>query len=119
MVKLGVRSDIGERYDPPDIFNAARNNDPVELAAAIQDGQSLDDVQDEASGLTPLHVACIHRSENFLKTAMTMDFDPWLRDANMRLAIDHARAQGLRDVQKGLVEKMYPPGFDADPVVTL
>lgn len=117
MVKALVNKDEGEHYVPPDIFNAARNDDQKELAAAIQAGQSLDDIQDETSLLTPLHIACIHQSRDFLRAAVTMEFDPWLRDCNLRLAIDHARAQGLTKIQEALFEKMYPPGWDEDPVV--
>jgi len=119
MVKLNVHTDEGEQFEPPDLFRAARNNDIKELAAAIQDGQSLDDIEDVKSGLTPMHIACIHRSEIFLTAAIQYKFDPWIRDCNLRLSIDHARAQGLRNVQKDLFEKMYPPGWDNDPVVRI
>jgi hypothetical protein len=115
MVKANVKSDSAERHVPPDIFRAARNDDPIELAAALQAGQSLDDIQDEKSGLTPLHIACILHKTNFLRAALTYEFDPWIRDINLRLAIDHARAQGLTDIGKALLEKMYPPGWDDDP----
>ncbi|WP_145973378.1 ankyrin repeat domain-containing protein [Candidatus Phaeomarinobacter ectocarpi] len=110
----------GHDYEPPDIFNAARNNDPFELAAAIQDGQTLEDVEDQKSGLTPIHVACIHHSSEFLRAAVTMNFDAWARDANLRLALDHARAQNLpTDIQEALFGKMYPPGWADDPVLPI
>ncbi|NHK29388.1 ankyrin repeat domain-containing protein [Parvularcula flava] len=119
MVKINVHTDKGDKIQPPDLFQAARNNDIKELAAAIQDGQSLNDIEDVKSGLTPMHIACIHRSDTFLKAAVQYEFDPWIRDCNLRLAIDHARAQGLRDIQKALFEKMYPPSWDSDPVVRI
>ena len=119
MVKYSVQKKDNTKSEPPDIFRAAQNDDPIELAAAIQRGQSLSDDRGDDSGLTPMHIACICRSESFLKTALTMKFDPWKRDANKRLAIDHARAQGLADVQRRLFDAMYPPGWDKDPVVEI
>ncbi len=117
MVKSNVQPNKGQRYEPPDIFRAARENDIQELAAAIQDGQSLDDIQDKQSGMTAMHLACIHHSVDFLHTASQMKFDPWIRDVNLRLAIDHARAQGLQEAQQAFFEKMYPPGWADSPVV--
>jgi ankyrin repeat protein len=118
MVKSNVRTESNEGHIPPDLFRAARNNDIVELAAAIQDGQSLDEVQDEQSGLTPIHVACINQSVEFLRAAVQYKFDPWIRDANMRTPLDHARAQGLdKQIQMDIFKKMYPLGWEKDPVV--
>lgn len=120
MVKGNLKRKAGHDYEPPDIFNAARNNDPIELAAAIQDGQSLDDMQDLKSCLTPVHVACIHRSFEFLRAAVTMRFDVWARDVNLRLALDHARAQNLpADIQEALFDKMYPKGWADDPIIPI
>jgi hypothetical protein len=118
MVKLNVSSEDNEDRKPPDIFRAARNDDPIELAAALQCGQTLDDVESDIIRMTPMHVACVSRSRNFLRVACQMEFDPWIRDANQRLVIDHARAQGLKDVQKAAFAKMYPPGWADDAQVT-
>ena len=117
MVKLNVHTEDSKGYVPPSLFRAARNNDIIELAAALQDGQSLDEVQDRQTGLTPIHVACIHHSVDFLLAATQHKFDPWIRDANLRTAMDHARAQNLREVQKSLLEKMYPSGWAESPII--
>lgn len=119
MVKYNVNADKDKDIKPPNIFEAARSDDPNELYRAIEDGQSLDDVENSTSRMTPLHLGCLLHSERFLEAALALEFDPWIRDSAGRLAIDHARAQGLRVVQRDLVEKMYPPGFDIDPVVKL
>ena len=108
MVKLSVRKSEGESPTEPDIFHAALHDDPLEMAAAIQHGQTLDDVSADGSNMTPMHIACINKSSKFLNAALTHDFDPWKRDVNERLPIDHARAQGMKNVQEKLYGMMYP-----------
>lgn len=99
-----------KKDDYPNIFKAAVEDDPAELKAALEAGQSLNDIEEDGVKMTPIQVACIKRSRDFLAEALTADFDPWIRDANQRLAIDHARCNQLPDEQKILLNKMYPPG---------
>lgn len=115
MVKSNVQSyeeDDLDR-DPPDIFRAAIIDDAAEMARAISYGQSLD--QFDIRGITtPIHVACAHRSLAFLTAAMQHDFNPWVRDRNQRLAIDHAVANGLVEIQRTLFSKMYESHWHID-----
>lgn len=108
MVKSNAVKKTNEKDDPPNIFRAARNNDPLELALALQDGQTLNDTEDPVMLLTPIHEACISRSTSFLSAAMGVEFDPWQRDGMQRLAIDHARVENLTDFSKYLHQLMYP-----------
>lgn len=94
----------------PNVFRAAVENDPVEMGLALSAGQKLDDIQ-PGTGFTPIHVACIRRSTAFLAEALKHQFDPWVRDTNQRLPIDHAFAHGLKDAHRDLLAKMYPPGW--------
>lgn len=109
MVKLKVASRTGDNSKDPDIFHAAATDDPIELAEAIEAGQSLNSTSQQIGlGLTPIHLACVQKNLNFLNAALELDFDPWIRDHNKRLSVDHARAMGLIDVQKRLITKLYP-----------
>ncbi|WP_438729241.1 hypothetical protein ACR9YC_02125 [Parasphingorhabdus sp. DH2-15] len=112
-----MESDDGRNFSNPNIFYAAINNDVGELSSAINEGQSLADIQDEQTLYTPIHVASIHNSLAFLQAAENLEYDPWTRDSLQRLPIDHAAALGFKDIQKLLLEKMYPPGWDKDTVV--
>lgn len=120
MVKLNVSKDLGNNSKAPDIFRAAQNDDPVEMVAAIDDGQSLNDINSRIGiGLTPIHLACIYKNTEFLKVAIECDFDPWIRDGNMRLSIDHARAQGLTEIQELLLQKLYPTNFHHNNILKI
>lgn len=110
MVKLNVKEETGGGLKKPDIFRAARIDDPFELTAALNFGQSLDDSEADHVKQTPMHIACVFKSTQFLEVALNHKFDPWVRDANGRLAIDHARAQGLVQFQRRFFELMYPNG---------
>lgn len=109
MVKLGVKTGDGLERETPDIFRAAAEDDAAELERALKAGQSLDEFGPGYHS-TPLHVACMNRSEKFLRAAMGYDFNPWVRDENLRLAIDHAWANSLTETHEALAEKMYPGG---------
>lgn len=117
MVKSNVVTKSVLKPEPPDIFRAAANDDPDELAAALADGQSLDSHHREFYGMTPMHVACVHKSVNFLGEALQNEFNAWSRDLNGRLSMDHAVAQGLEDVADELLERLYPTGPDGRPVM--
>ena len=101
------------------IFDAARNDDPAALSNAIESGQTLNDIEDRGNMMTPMHIACIFRSEKFLDATRNYDFDPWIRDISDRLSIDHARAQHLTKAQEMLFERLYPGGLALDTVVPL
>jgi ankyrin repeat protein len=94
----------------PTIFMAAYSDDVVQLALCLQRGERLDDV-DQSTSFTPIHLALIEGSDNFLRAATAYDFNPWIRDCNERLAIDHAAALGNREAQMALHSKMYPHGW--------
>lgn len=117
MVKSNVVSKQSTMPEPPDIFRAAANDDPEELAAALAEGQSLDTHHREFYEMTPMHIACVRKSENFLRTALQTEFNAWSRDLNGRLSMDHAVAQGLEDVADELLKKLYPTGPDGRPVM--
>ena len=103
--------DNSERIQPS-IFMAAECDDVVELQMALRDGQSLNDTSGWG-GNTPMHIACRNNSINFIRYAATTgDADPWIRDHNHYLAIDHAAARSHKDIQRILLSLMYPPGWD-------
>lgn len=116
-----VNSNVVRKFEPgkvePDIFRAAANDDPWELQAALDEGQSLDSRNVEFYRMTPMHLACVHRSAAFLQVALANEFNPWARDSNGRLAMDHAAAQGLDDVADEMARRLYPPGPDGRPLM--
>lgn len=66
--------------------------------------------------MTPIHIACIYRSNDFLAAAAEHpSFDPWIRDRNGRLACDHAVAHANKVAHDLLVDRMYPPGPQSRP----
>lgn len=67
--------------------------------------------------MTPVHLARTHKSVDFLEASLAYEFNAWTQDANGRRSIDHAMAQGLRDVAKGLFDKLYPIGPNGKPVM--
>ena len=106
MVKLTQMKDGNTQRSSPDIFRAAREDDPHELALAIKSGQTLNDLS--AENFTPLHIAAINGCERFVATACSeYDFDPWILDRNMRTAFDHASARSDKGSASALYEKMY------------
>ena len=117
MVNSNVAPKPEGQPEPPDIFRAAANDDPIELVAALADGQSLDAQHREFYRMTPMHLACVRKSLNFLDVALSHQFNAWVRDANGRLSMDHAVAQGLEDVADDLLEKLYPTGPGGRPVM--
>lgn len=99
--------DFGERQIPPDIFRAAAENDISELVSALQEGQLLSEQRVDLLNMTPLHVACINWSNDFLAAASQHhSFDPWIRDDNLRTPFDHASARRNRPAQKTLLAFM-------------
>ena len=113
MVMLSVKSSSDDEQ-LTDIFVAASNDDPEMLISALGSGQTLNDI-DMFTGFTPVMIAVMSYSEKFLKAALERDYDPWIRDQNERLAIDHAAALQLPDIQKKLHLKMYPAGWASKP----
>jgi ankyrin repeat protein len=97
------------KYIMPDIFRAAENDDIAELYEALVEGQRLDERKDELLHMTPLHIACIRSSNDFLKVALYDEScDPWIRDDNLRLAFDHAAARNNKEAMTLLYQIMYP-----------
>ncbi|SMD04508.1 hypothetical protein [Primorskyibacter flagellatus] len=104
-----------EDNNPPNIFNAAQNNDVAELLAALADGQRLDEQSAMFLMMTPVHVAAGRHSNEFLGAASQHEsFNPWLRDDNMRVAIDHATATNNVRGHGILHETMYAVLDDQD-----
>jgi hypothetical protein len=96
------------RKEGPDIFRAAREDDLYELRAALRDGQSLRVARLE-TGLTPIHVAAIRGSVNFLRVAM--EHEPqaaWIQDVQLRLPFAHAAVRKDRQSMAYLHNAMYP-----------
>jgi len=99
---------LGHDSIPPDIFKAAENDDLVELNLALADGQSLSTQDPLRLEMTPLHVAALERSNNFLAAAVQNETcDPWIRDSNLRTAMDHAQAFNNTEGMKILYDPMY------------
>ncbi|WP_373354492.1 hypothetical protein [Pseudoroseicyclus sp. CXY001] len=98
---------FGEDEPTPDIFRAAVENDIGELSRALAEGQTLDQVSTNRLHMTPLHLACIHSSNDFLLAASRhKSFDPWARDDNMRTPWDHAAAKRNLEAQSLLLSVM-------------
>lgn len=97
-----------QKHEPPDIFEAARNDDMFELRRALEEGQSLGTSQ-IITHLTPMHVAAMRGSAAFLKVAL--EIDPrvaWMQDAQLRIPFDHASARQDRRSMALLHNAMYP-----------
>lgn len=93
----------------PDIFHAADVNDVNEMNAALRDGQRLDEQRSDMLNMTPLHVACIKSSTEFVQAALLEpSCDPWLRDDNLRVAFDHAAARRNQPAMRALLSVMHP-----------
>lgn len=106
MFSIMTKDDTGRKQ--PDIFNAAANDDPIEMNLALQGGQSLDDADPDGAG-TPLHLAAKIGALEFIKAAVANgNFDPWILDRNGRTALDHSRARGAIEAQTLLFSVMYP-----------
>lgn len=92
---------------PPDIFRAARTNDVAELLDALAEGQTLN-TQEPHMMMSPLHIAAAERSNDFLEEAVKHEScDSWLRDANQRVAQDHAVAYRNERGSDILIRHMY------------
>ena len=92
----------------PDIFRAAREDDLRELQAALREGQSLRSAWLD-TGLTPVHIAAIRGSVNFLRVAMEQDpQSAWIQDVQLRLAFAHAAVRKDRQSMALLHNAMYP-----------
>lgn len=64
----------------PDIFRAARDDDAAMLRAALAAGETLAQTED-GTGRTPLHVAVLYSSRNFLREAVKhQSADLWQND---------------------------------------
>ena len=102
------QKDDGKDRSPPNIFDAAHDNDVGQLLAAIKDGQSLSSRDGLILCRTPLHVAACRHSNDFLAAAsQDRSFDPWLRDHNLRLPIDNAIACNNKRGSEILYKAMY------------
>lgn len=92
-----------------DVFEAARTDNVEQLRTALAQGESLDARDVDALNMTPIHIACIFSSNAFLQTAVDeSSFDPWIRDANGRVAFDHAWAKNNRTAMRLLFPLMHP-----------
>ncbi|MCD1628098.1 ankyrin repeat domain-containing protein [Seohaeicola saemankumensis] len=103
-----LQTDDGTKKEPPDIFRAAREDDLNELERALADGQSLDAAALDTH-LTPVHVAAMRGSINFLEAAMM--YNPqtaWMQDGQQRTPFDHAAARQDRQSMAHLHNAMYP-----------
>ncbi|MFV0293739.1 MAG: hypothetical protein ACK5II_11230 [Paracoccus sp. (in: a-proteobacteria)] len=106
---------IDPKQTPPDIFRAAQNNDVAELLAALEDGQSLSTQDPERLMMTPVHIAAARSSNDFLGVASQHEtFNPQIRDANLRVAADHASAYNNAVGHKILTDAMYADLFAPD-----
>ena len=68
-------------------------NDISELSEALSAGKRLDEVDFE-DGFTPLHTAAFNGSGDYIRQALLHhSANPWLRDHQGQLAIDHSDAR--------------------------
>lgn len=103
-----ARKDDKDRKDPPDIFKAARDDNLYELQLALQDGQSLRG-GNLHTGLTPVHVAAMRGSVNFIRAAMEIDPETaWIQDNQLRMPFSHAAVRRDRQSMAYLHNAMYP-----------
>lgn len=108
-----IRSNDSIDKRPPDLFIAAVNNDVFEMEAALREGQSLSFRNPTDLLFTPVHVAASKGSLDFIQAAASHEtFDVWARDANGRVAADHALAHRKTEVEQFLTHKMYAHLFD-------
>lgn len=117
MVNVGVKPVDQLDKQPPDIFRAALNDDPIELRAALADGQSLDYQHRRFYNMTPMHLACAKHSLEFLKVAISEKFNAWARDSDGRVSMDYAVAEGLDEVAEELLAKLYPKDVTGRPMM--
>jgi len=100
------------------LFEAAREDDVGLLQKALDAGRSLADARTE-NGFTPLHTAALNGSAAFLRDALKHPTaNPWMRDHQGYLPIDHADVRRDRAVMQILYDAMYPDGqvpLPADP----
>lgn len=97
----------GEDLVPPDLFNAAMNNDLSELQAALDEGQDINQI--DRAGMTPAHVACIYNSTEFVVAACKIEaFDPWIRDLNDRTPFEHAWARNNKVAMREIYFRQHP-----------
>lgn len=99
MPKFEPFRDEGDLSDPndrdPDLFEAAFRDNVHALHTRQEVGASLS-FQEGDNGFTPLHIAAIYRSHNFIRAAIKLkDVDLWVRDHNGRLPFD--LCSGFRD----------------------
>lgn len=110
MLKPRAQSKEGPRRKDPNLFTAARANDIVELSEALSAGKQLDEVDFE-DGFTPLHTAAFNGSGDYIREALRHhSANPWMRDHQGYLAIDHADARRDYEISRLLYEAMYPGG---------
>lgn len=96
------------RIKYPDIFHAARANDPEELLVALRKGHRLDV---KRGGETPLHAAANSSSEAFIRVALEHDSaDVWALDSLNKRAYDYARDRNDFEIMRLLNDAMYPGG---------
>lgn len=108
MTNKVARKDDKERREPPDIFRAAREDDLYELQLALQDGQTLRGGNLQ-TGLTPVHVAAMRGSVNFIRAAMEHDPETaWIQDNQLRMPFNHAAVRRDRQSMAHLHNAMYP-----------
>jgi len=110
LLKPRAQSKEGPRRKDPNLFTAARANDIVELSEALSAGKQLDEVDFE-DGFTPLHTAAFNGSGDYIREALRHhSANPWMRDHQGYLAIDHADARRDYEISRLLYEAMYPGG---------
>ncbi|MBN8913231.1 MAG: hypothetical protein J0H65_14475 [Rhizobiales bacterium] len=110
MLKPRAQSKEGPKRKEPNLFRAARANDVAELSEALSAGKRLDEADFE-DGFTPLHTAAFNGSADYIREALRHhSANPWLRDHQGHLAIDHADARRDYETSKLLYEAMYPGG---------
>lgn len=110
MLKARLMSGSGPKRKDSNLFIAARDNDLVHMAEGFDAGRRLDE-QDDLNGMTPLHVAALNGSLEFIVAALEHETaNVWIRDFDNRLAIDHSDARSERDIAKLFYDRMYPGG---------
>ena len=112
MSKLGVMGATSKGTDGQDIdiFRAALLDDVSEMARAISQGQTINDIEKE-SGMNAVHIAAWNGSLNFMAVAVNDPiFDPWIRDPSGNTAFQYASSRNDREMMRILGNAMYPYG---------
>lgn len=99
----------------PKLFEAAFNNDVGFMHYCLDAGKSFND-SDGFCGFTPMHVAAIYKSHDFIREAIkTKQPNLWIRDDCLRLPFDISSAFKDYDAMNLMFDWMHEGPFGPKP----